>query len=95
ARRIDKKPLKAAPTLLETFHLHRARQIQSANILNKIILHVENGRSTMKRAPEMSEALGNALDGVVPASLLIPLQMLQGMVGANEWRKKGVMIPVL
>lgn len=95
ARRIDKKPLKAAPTLLETFHLHRARQIQRANILNKVILHLEDGRSAMKRAPEMSEALGNALDSGVPASLLIPLQMLQGMVGANEWRKKGVMIPVL
>jgi methylase of polypeptide subunit release factors len=95
ARRIDKKPLKAAATLLETFHLHRARQIQRANILNKIILHIENGRSAMKRAPEVSEALDNALDGDVPASLLIPLQMLQGMVGAFEWRKKGVLVPVL
>lgn len=95
ARRVDKKPLKAASTLLETFHLHRARQIQRANILNKIILHIENGSSAMKRAPEVSEALDNALDGDVPASLLIPLQMLQGMVGANEWRKKGVIVPVL
>lgn len=95
ARRIDKKPLKAASTLLETFHLHRARQIQRANILNKIILHIEKGSSAMKRAPEVSEALGNALDEDVPASLLISLQMLQGMVGAFEWRKKGVLVPVL
>lgn len=95
ARRIDKKPLKAAPTLLETFHLHRARQIQRANILNKVILHLENGRSAMKRAPDFSEALAYALDGAVPASLLIPLQILQGMVGAHEWRKKGVLVPVL
>lgn len=94
-RRIDKKPLKAAPTMLETFHLHRARQIQRANILNKVILHLENGHSAMKRAPQVSEALANALDGTVPASLLIPLQMLQGMVGAHEWRKKGVAVPVL
>lgn len=95
ARRIDKKPLKAAPTLLETFHLHRARQIQRANILNKVILHIEQGSSTMKRAPAFNEALANALDGAVPESLLIPLQMLQGMVGANEWRKKGVLVPAL
>lgn len=95
ARRIDKKPLKAASTMLETFHLHRARQIQRANILNKVILHLAQGRSSLKRAPDASEALACALDGAVPASLLIPLQMLQGMVGAYEWRKKGVLIPVL
>ncbi|MFQ6332984.1 methyltransferase [Methylophilus sp. 3sh_L] len=95
ARRIDKKPLKAASTMLETFHLYRARQIQRANILNKVILHLAQGRSSLKRAPDASEALACALDSAVPASLLIPLQMLQGMVGAYEWRKKGVMIPVL
>ena len=95
ARRIDKKPLKAVPTLLETFHLHRARQIQRANILNKVILHLEGGRSAMKRAPDVSEALAHAWDAAVPASVLIPLQTLQGMVGAYEWRKKGVEVPVL
>lgn len=95
ARRIDKKPLKAAPTLLDTFHLHRARQIQRANILNKVILHLESGRSNLKRSPDVHEALVQALDGQVPASLLIPLQMLQGMVGAYEWRKKGVLVPAL
>lgn len=95
ARRIDKKPLKAVPTLLATFHLHRARQIQRANILNKVMLHLENGRSALKRAPDVSEALTQALDGEVPDSLLIPLQILQGMVGAYEWRKKGVLIPAL
>ena len=95
ARRMNKKPLKAAPTLLETFHLHRARQIQRANILNKVMLHLEHGRSNLKRAPDASEALAHALDGHVPDSLLMPLQMLQGMVGAYEWRKKGVLIPAL
>lgn len=95
ARRIDKKPLKAAPTLLETFHLQRARQIQRTNILNKVILHIEQGQSALKRAPDVKEALENALDGVIPASLLVPLHMLQGMIGAHEWRKKGVMVPVL
>lgn len=95
ARRIDKKPLKAAPTLLDTFHLHRARQIQRANILNKVILHLENGRSALKRSPDVHEALAQALDGQVAASMLIPLQMLQGMVGAYEWRKKGVLVPAL
>jgi methylase of polypeptide subunit release factors len=95
ARRIDKKPLKAAPTLLETFHLHRARQIQRANILNKVILHLENGCSTLKRSPDVHEALLQALDDQMPASVLISLQMLQGMVGAYEWRKKGVLVPAL
>lgn len=95
ARRIDKKPLKKAPTLLETFHLLRARQIQRANILNKVILHVQEGRSALKRAPDFSDALSHALEGKVPSSLLIPLQMLQGMIGAYEWHRKGVWIPAL
>jgi methylase of polypeptide subunit release factors len=95
SRRIDRKPLKPAPTLLETFHLHRARQIHRTNILNKILISVEQGNIALKRAPEVAEAISQAMDFAMPAHLVLPLKALLGMIGAYEWRKKGVLIPVL
>ena len=95
ARRIERKPLKPAASLLQTFHLHRARQIQRANILNKILLPVTHGECQLKRAPVVREVLQHALDDALPETFLLPLQMLQGMIGAYEWYKKGVSIPTL
>ncbi len=94
-RRIDKKPLKKANTMLETFHLHRAKQIQRANILNRILLVVEDGELPLRRAPVIKEAIEQALGESLPSKLMISLRALLGMIGAYEWRKKGVFIAAL
>lgn len=94
ARRLDKKPLKPAETLLQTFHLQRARQIQRAQLLNKLLVPLQAGECRLKRAPSTAAAVLHAL-AEVPAALLLPLQMLQGMVGAYQWWLKGVPIPAL
>lgn len=94
ARRLDKKPIKPADTLLQTFHLYRARQIQRAHLLNKLLLPLHQGNCLLKRAPSTVDAVQHAL-GQVPEALLLPMQMLQGMVGAYQWWLKGVPIPAL
>ncbi|HQN64326.1 MAG TPA: class I SAM-dependent methyltransferase [Methylophilus sp.] len=93
-RRVDRKPAKPVDNLTEAFHQHRARQIQRAGITGKILIELNDGRCGLKRAPDVKEAVTQALD-TVPASLVLSLRELLGMIGAYEWRKKGVTIDAL
>ena len=99
-KRVDRKPVKPATTMLEAFHQHRARQIQRANITSKILIELNHGSCDLKRAPDVKEAVAGALItnakfDKVPAKLVLSLRELLGMNGAHEWRKKGVQIDAL
>jgi methylase of polypeptide subunit release factors len=93
-RRVDRKSAKPPASLTEAFHQHRARQIQRASITGKILIELNDGRCGLKRAPDVKEAVTQALD-TVPANLVLSLRELLGMIGAYEWRKKGVPIDAL
>jgi len=99
-RKVDSKPIVAAENLTEAFHQHRARQIQRANITNKILIELNHGACDLKRAPDVKGAVTGALItnaklDKVPAKMVLSLRELLGMVGAHEWRKKGVQIDAL
>lgn len=99
-RRVDRKPVKPAASLLEAFHQHRARQIGRANITNKVLIELKYGACDLPRAPDVKAAVQAALivddnTGKLPARLVLSLRELLGMVGAHEWRKKGVPIHAL
>ena len=99
-KRVDRKPVKPATTMLEAFHQHRARQIQRANITNKILIELNHGACDLKRAPDVKDAVvGAMITNVkidkIPPKLVLSLRELLGMVGAHEWRKKGVSIDAL
>ena len=99
-RRVDRKPVKPTATMLEAFHQHRARQIGRANITNKVLIELKYGVCDLPRAPDVKAAVRGALivderTDKVPARLVLSLRELLGMVGAHEWRKKGVQIPAL
>lgn len=99
-RRVDRKPIKPTSTMLEAFHQHRARQIQRANITNKLLIELQHGKCDLKRAPDVKEAVLGALvvdekRDKVPSKLVLSLRELLGMIGAHEWRKKGVYIDAL
>jgi methylase of polypeptide subunit release factors len=99
-RRVDRKPVKPAASLLEAFHQHRARQIGRANITNKVLIELKYGACDLPRAPDVKAAVHAALivddnTGKLPARLVLSLRELLGMVGAHEWRKKGVPIHAL
>jgi len=93
-RRVDRKPIKPTANMLEAFHQHRARQIQRANITNKLLIELQHGKCDLKRAPEVKEAVLGALvldekQDKLPNSIILSLRELLGMVGAHEWRKRG------
>ena len=95
ARRIDRKPAKAASNLTLAFHQHRQRQAQRAKLLGMVLLPFEADHSIpLRRAPDAQDACHEVWGpGTVP--YVASLRSLQGLIGAHEWRKAGVEIAAL
>ena len=104
-RRADKKPRKAAAkasqklaaaTPTEAFHLHRQAQAQRARVLASVLIPLEGDYSiALRRAPDWRQACTEAWGPATGERSVATLRELLGLVGAHEWRKKGVEIPAL
>lgn len=95
ARRIDRKPRKPASSPIEAFNFHRQVQSQRARTLGMLLLPLEADFSIpLRRAPNVKEACVEVY-GECEAPSVVSLRELLGVIGAHEWRKKGVDIPVL
>nr|WP_249334391.1 class I SAM-dependent methyltransferase [Comamonas sp. PE63] len=106
-RRLDKKSRRKSPAkgpaaagFPHAFHLYRQSQAQRARMLGSILIELDvQWHCALRRAPDWSLACSEAWGAVAaeaPAqSVLVPLRDLLGVVGAHEWRKKGVEIPTL
>lgn len=95
ARRFDKRRVKPADSLLDAFNQHRMRQAQRARTLGLLLIEVQAGDVIgLRRAPDVAEACAQA-HGAAEAPYLISLRELQGLIGAYEWRRKGVPIAAL
>ena len=100
ARRIDRKPRKVAATPAPgaAFHLYRQAQSQRARTLGMLLLPFEGDyRVPLRRAPDVQQACSEAY-GAAQADggpFVASLRELLGLIGAHEWRKKGVAIPAL
>ena len=96
ARRTERKALKPASTLTETFHLQRQAQAQRARVLGMLLVPLEAGFVIpLRRAPLVAEACQQACGEAGDEPCVMSLRELQGMIGAFEWRKNGVEIPAL
>ncbi|MBK7024231.1 MAG: class I SAM-dependent methyltransferase [Sulfuritalea sp.] len=98
ARRIERKPRKlpqAAAAPAEAFHLYRLAQLQRARTLGMLLLPFEDDyRIPLRRAPDVQQACSEAY-GPAAGPFVASLRELLGVVGAHEWRKKGVDVPAL
>ena len=100
ARRIDKPSKKSAkkiqPTnMKDVFNQHRQAQSQRARTLGMLLLNFNADHTlSLRRAPDVAQACNEAY-GAVSAPYVISLRELLGVVGAHEWRKKGVKIEAL
>jgi methylase of polypeptide subunit release factors len=89
ARRVDRG---AIP---RTFQEHRAAQALRARRLGMVLLPFDAGhRLALRRAPDVRQACLEAY-GEAAAPYVASLRELQGVIGAHEWRKKGVEVPAL
>ena len=104
-RRVDKKPRKAAAkasqklaaaTPAEAFHLHRQAQAQRARVLASMLIPLEGDYGiALRRAPDWRQACTEAWGPATGERTVATLRELLGLVGAHEWRKKGVEVPAL
>jgi len=84
-----------AITITQAFHQHRQAQAQRARILGMLLLPMEADYSVpLRRAPDLAQACTEVYGPGEEASVVSMREVL-GLVGAHEWRKKGVPIPAL
>jgi methylase of polypeptide subunit release factors len=95
ARRVDRHPPKAGSSPAESFHFHRQTQSRRARILGMLLVALDKEYGiALRRAPDLRQACTEAYGpDIGPA--LVSLRELLGLVGAHEWRKKGIVIPAL
>lgn len=91
---------KPVPSPAEAFHLHRQAQAQRARVLGMVLVPVAADFSVpLRRAPDLqaacTEAWGPSGTAEEAEASVVSLRELMGLVGAHEWRKKGVEIAAL
>jgi len=103
ARRIDRsntagrignrKP--AAAAFPEAFHRYRMVHAQRARTLGMVLIRFEADHAIrLHRAPDVKAACTEAY-GKVSEPYVASLRELLGVIGAHEWRRKGVEVPAL
>ena len=86
----------AAATPVEAFHLHRQAQSQRARVLSCVLIPLEADYSiALRRAPDWRQACTEAWGAATGERMVVTLRELLGVVGAHEWRKKGVEVLAL
>jgi SAM-dependent methyltransferase len=110
ARRLDKKPraprtvrggAPVAPPPVAfpaAFHLYRQARSQRARTLGMLLIPLAADYSVpLPRAPDVHEACREAYGAVTADATgsVTSLRELLGLIGAHEWRKKGMEVPTL
>jgi methylase of polypeptide subunit release factors len=83
------------PPAAEAFHLHRQAQSQRARTLGRLLVPLQADYIIpLRRAPDVRQACAEAW-GAGEEPSVVSLQSLLGVIGAHEWRAKGVDIPAV
>jgi methylase of polypeptide subunit release factors len=94
-RRAQSERPKPTPSLAEAFPLHRQRQARRARLLGMLLVTLDSDyRMSLEHAPNVQRACLEAY-GAGEQAFVVSLRELLGLIGAHEWRKKGVVIPAL
>ncbi|QIJ65277.1 class I SAM-dependent methyltransferase [Streptomyces sp. JB150] len=94
-RRVDRKPPRPGNSPAETFHLLRRARGHRARVLGRLLVRLEDDYTLrLRRAPDVRRACAEAY-GPPRGPLVVSLTELLGVVGAWQWREKGVDVPAL
>ncbi|MFF2187615.1 methyltransferase [Streptomyces sp. NPDC058155] len=95
SRRIEREPTRQGAGPAETFRLHRRARAHRARVLGKLLVTLEDDHSlALRRAPDVRRACGEAY-GPPSGVRVVALTELLGVIGARQWRAKGVDVPAL
>ena len=83
-------------TPLEIFRAERKARAIEHDTLGRVVVELDAAyKLHLKRAPDVSVACKQAWGKTTDARTVVPLKTLLGLVGAAEWRKKGLEVPGL
>ncbi len=94
ARRIDRsrKATREQKSPEELFHLYRLAQAQRARTLGMVLIPISADHTIpLRRAPEVALACAEVY-GIQEQDYVASLRELLGLIGAHEWRRRGVAI---
>ncbi|MEU1790446.1 class I SAM-dependent methyltransferase [Streptomyces sparsogenes] len=101
ARRADRGPRRPrgrrppAASPAEAFHQHRQAQNRRARVLGMLLVPLDADYGVpLRRAPGVRQACEEAY-GPAEGPSVTSLRELLGLIGAHEWRRKGVAVPAL
>jgi SAM-dependent methyltransferase len=103
SNRVDRQPRKtkksgvaSMPTLpAEAFHLHRQFRSQRARTLGALLVSLDEDYGvSLPRAPDIRQACAEAY-GPGEGPSIAPLRALLGLIGAHEWRNRGIEIAAI
>jgi SAM-dependent methyltransferase len=96
AHRVDRarrRPPKPPATLVDAFNLERQARAQSARTLGMLLIPFEADHGVaLRRAPDLRTACTEAW-GAPDGPSVASLRELLGLVGAHEWRVRGIDVP--
>ncbi|MEH0424561.1 class I SAM-dependent methyltransferase [Streptomyces sp. B21-083] len=94
-RRIDRKPSKPGDSTADLFHLHRSAHSHRARVLGRLLVLLDDDHClNLRRAPDVRQACTEAY-GPPSEPMAVSLTELLGVIGAHQWRAKGVEVPAL
>ena len=77
----------------EAFHLYRQARSQRARTLNALLIPLNDDYTIpLRRAPDIRQACAEAYGPAKTASVT-SLRALLGVIGAHQWRTKGIELP--
>jgi methylase of polypeptide subunit release factors len=100
ASRADRRARKSAASsgprpAAEAFHLHRQARSQRARTLGALLVQLDESYViSLRRAPDVRLACEEAY-GPADESSIVSLRALLGLIGAHEWRSKGIEIQAI
>ena len=96
-KRSSKRPVKnQSADISQAFHLYRQALGQRARVLGLLFIPLDADYGIpLRRAPDVREACFQAWGPSSGQASMVSLRELLGVVGAYEWRKKGVEVAAL
>ncbi|MEU6762979.1 class I SAM-dependent methyltransferase [Streptomyces sp. NPDC046853] len=95
-RRIDRKAPPAASSANAAFHLQRRASGHRARVLGRLLVPLGADYTLdLRRAPDVRAACEEAYGPPGTTASVVSLRELLGVIGAHQWRTKGVDVPAL
>ena len=95
ARRVDRRRRTPSTDMRAAFEAGRTEALRRARLLGLVLVQLDADHTlSLRRAPDVRLACDEAY-GPGTAPTVLSLRELLGVVGAHEWRVKGVPVPAL